>query len=387
MLAVAASACLSNRSQPPSAPVEPSCEDCPGGLAYTVLNACLPATVHLDRGEIPVHLEGTLFLPSGADERTRLVFLVPGGFTDRKSWDGTSAGLGRDDHSTLPRVFARNGWAALTIDRLGVGDSQPPPPPEGIHGSEITGEVHLDTLTQAIGSVRSGTYTTSSGTCPGGGPASVLPSVIVAGESYGGFLALGLGAQRTEPLAGGLLFDAGLWGASIEGERYQAECIARHGPSADGYVNGFCADAATVPRSCPEWISYAGTRNATLTAALCRDLARTSEGAGLAADFPGHDQLSTWAAAFQPVPVYFLLGAYDRILSSNEAATGSPSLAAQAAGFDEACSCLGTGVLEADVGHVYFVATHAAEITARMMEWMRSVGLGPHAEGTASTAP
>jgi pimeloyl-ACP methyl ester carboxylesterase len=71
----------------------------------------------------PTHIAATLHLPDGMERRPeQLIFAIHGGGYSRHYWHPPFA----DDSYSFARWFTDSGKAVLTIDMLGMGDSQSP---------------------------------------------------------------------------------------------------------------------------------------------------------------------------------------------------------------------------------------------------------------------
>ena len=190
MIATALSACVQNAAEAPPVsaanlagdPRNPQAgEQGDGGVKQTP--ACFSVTNPPRETGLPpttYAMRGTLFSrgPLRADSVV-IVFLHGGGW-DAASW------LRNPEHA-MPVALAESGYAVITYDRLGQGDSRPAQsgPAQG-----WTFPDHADTLHQLVAHLRAGTATKFDGSsCDASaklGPA--VEKVVLTGVSLGGAL-------------------------------------------------------------------------------------------------------------------------------------------------------------------------------------------------------
>lgn len=158
-------------------------------LGIALSGACFVVGVPGDTEGSWIH--GTLFAPVELPEPRTIVVLIPGGATFAHVFDGEHFRYGQADGTTLPRALARAGYAALVIDRLGLGLS-----PYAGHGGRLTAEAQDEHMADIVVALRGGAYEAgpADALCPADegrdGQVPRFARVVLAGQSLGGSLVM-----------------------------------------------------------------------------------------------------------------------------------------------------------------------------------------------------
>jgi pimeloyl-ACP methyl ester carboxylesterase len=151
--------------------------------AITTQTVCF--TAHNGDDPTPVSLTGTLFTPRHVRPTTPVIVTVHGLASDRSVWDGWFFGPAA---GSFARELAGDGYAVVTYDRIGYGDSPYARGPGS--GYAVTLDTQLGALHEVVGQVHVGSYTLAGGSgCPGGARAPFgSRTVVLAGHSAGSLL-------------------------------------------------------------------------------------------------------------------------------------------------------------------------------------------------------
>jgi pimeloyl-ACP methyl ester carboxylesterase len=336
---------------------------------------CFDVTVPVGQPPVSVggfrHVQTTmaadLFLPVTWPKAA--ILLVPGGLADRKAWDGQSAGIGRDEGATLPRVLMEAGYAVVAVDRL----SYPGSPLPGVDGIDIHPASDVAALEQVVDQLRQGTFSIADPGCVNRrAPPQAFVQVVGGGFSHGSFLLVDVLRGGNVTLDAAFLLAFSMYDAPMESTMLAALCTARHGDHVRHFVKHFCDDFSPPFASCVDWLTEPSTRHDASVEAACRDVQRFSEPLGFAVN-PGRGPYREHLPSLPEVPVYFLNGERDRVVGKGPGPGPPPDdFGPMFSEIHARCTCQPTTVQMPDEGHMTLLHEDALVQIEAIEDWLSS---------------
>lgn len=368
--------------QEPAGPPAPSTSSASTALlpfdaiAVETTDACIPITV--GAADFPSQVVGTLFRPEQQENGTRLVLLAPGNGFTREYFDGGIWQYGVANGTTLPRALARAGYAVLTIDRPGMGDSRFDTPQGGML---LTTDEQALILDQVVEALKEGAYGT--GDCNAPTPSTIRsPHVIVGGHSFGGLLSL-LHATRYGGVDGYVALQIATFGVSSENAQNAVTCQATASPEDYGYA--FCpGDPLTgegpVSESCLNLLTVPERMPMQIRDEVCRNENLRPEGRGAFADLTARFfEINSRVPVAADVPMLMLFAEFDGALN-NGADHGDQSNRDNTIQlWSTMCPCADQFEHHTlrDTGHLAAYYTNYEETNERVLSFLAQHDLGP----------
>jgi pimeloyl-ACP methyl ester carboxylesterase len=295
----------------------------------------------------PVALYGRRFSERAPTSRSIAIVLVHGGGPTHRYWDA------RPDFS-VARNLARAGYLVIAYDRLGYGRS-PYDRPRG--GYRITGSGGRAMLHDVVGQVKEGSYRAAvDGSCatPGAPLGPGTPTVVVAGDSFGGAIVSGYPGTYGD-VAAAIPTDFAGYFVPLQSSQLAA---------GDDYLK-------VVPdeEKCTRWaLHVAGVHPSVRTAWCARGYGPWPAGEFVAAPAFLAENLAATAMVGPDLPVLLVFPDHDAVFPPDRAA-------AEFAYWKRNCGCDVEFYAPPDAGHAVAAHTAMAEYTRTIVAWLASKGL------------
>lgn len=302
---------------------------------------------------------------------TPLLLTLHGFSTDRSLWDGYFAGP--QLAGSMAREMAKKGYVVIAIDRPAYGDSAYQTP---LSGYKVSGQTQIDMTHEIVTQIKSGAFSQTAESCPGGEKAPFgFARIVMLGHSFSGAIVSGYATKYKDIEA---IIN---WGYSHQGSNPEliVQSTQNFAPtklSFDGYANFYADGPDEVSAQCKKSY-YEPGMNSTVLNTVCanKNLLPTPVGellsspsmsaannAGIAAKTIGH------------IKVLITFGEYD-----NDFPRSGPSGNLQQAEIDywqNHCECDVSSYIQPDTGHNGMLHYSMPATANEFDRWLSSRGLG-----------
>lgn len=342
----------------------------PSSDGVRVTTVCF--TAHNGDDPEPVTLTGTLFTHGQLTADTPLILAVHGFASDRRVWDGAMSG------SRIAGSFARSlagqGYAVLTYDRLGYGDS-PYPRPAGA-GYGITLDNQLAALHEVVQAVHDGSFGIGRPSCANPRPLGVgVHTVVVAGHSAAAWLVAAY-AGTYHDVAGVVYLAAATLGVDQSViDDVIAPWVVPQLQSGHDYVTFMPPGDSGVSPQCLHYLFYGSSPVAT---GFCRNSNLVPNPGGewiSAGDFPNLARARI--ASIGDIPVLLGFADHDRVFvgPAEAGADHADHVTPEIDYWQQNCGCQLATYTQPDAGHFMLLEPSLPQLTAEVVAWLHDNGI------------
>jgi pimeloyl-ACP methyl ester carboxylesterase len=347
-------------------------------------------TVHVIGDPSDQWVSGTLFHDQNYTDGGTALLLQHGSVSERTIWDG-----GRPTITGVPSMaeqLAAAGYDVFAIDRLGYGRS-PYLTPTGGRGSgwALTMDSYIEMTHEMVTQIRAGAYKITDDACPGSIPAGRPASkVVLFGQSGSSIITEGY-ATRYHDIDGIVPTVMSAYGSSWGFTEYLfVETLEPQFAQGKDYVYVFWGPGGTpdYSQSCEKWLFYAGGVSEGVVQQMCGP----GYFGGAEPQLMPSGDISTQAAMMTeinflvgnvgPTPALLVYADKDLIFPPAGLTTGPFGEPEDKITGDmeywttnPGCNCDVEFIWQRNSGHVNFFHDSAPQMTADVIEWLRSRGL------------